>query len=134
MPGHREKRQRRVEGGSPMRINVRTTVETYAALVAASMVAAVSLPRYLIESALHGPLPGWRLGDQRWWVNRLDIAETRLIRIGTNLNQLAAVSNATGELNPALVRALTYLNDTLDQLRAVLDALDPSDRSRRQWP
>lgn len=132
MSGHREKRQRRVEGGSPMRINVRTTVETYAALVAASMGAGVSLPRYLIESALHGPLPGWRLGDQRWWVNRLDVAETRLIRIGTNLNQMATVANVTGELNPALAHSLSYLNDTLDQLRAVLGALDPSDRSRQQ--
>lgn len=113
-----------------MRINVRTTVDTYAALVAASTLAGLSLPRYLIESALHGPLPGWSLRDQRWWVERLDVAETRLIRIGTNLNQMAAVANATGELNLALTYALTYLNGTLDQLRTVLDALDPSDRSR----
>jgi hypothetical protein len=115
-----------------MRINVRTTVETYAALVAESMVAGLSLPRYLIESALHGPLQGWSLRDQRWWVERLDVAETRLIRIGTNLNQTAAVANATGELNPALTHSLSYLNETLHQLRAVLDALDPSDRSRQR--
>lgn len=132
MPDHPAKRQRRVEGGSPMRINVRTTVETHAALVAEAMLAGVSLPRYLIESALHGPLPGWSLGDQRWWVERLDVAETRLIRIGTNLNQMAAVANATGELNPALTHSLSYLNETLDRLRAVLDALDPSDRPRQQ--
>ena len=115
-----------------MRINIRTTVETYAALVAESAVAGLSLPRYLIESALHGPLTGWSLRDQRWWVDRLDVAETRLIRIGTNLNQMAAVANATGEVNPALTHALTYLNTTLDRLRAVLDALDPSDRSRQE--
>jgi hypothetical protein len=132
MPGHPEKRQRRVEGGSPKRINIRTTVETYAALAAEAMLAGVSLPRYLIESALHGLLLGWNLGDQRWWVDRLDVAETRLIRIRTNLNQMAAVANATGELNPALTHALAYLNETLDQLRAVLDALDPSDRSRQR--
>ncbi|HEX3783666.1 MAG TPA: plasmid mobilization relaxosome protein MobC [Pseudonocardiaceae bacterium] len=132
MPGNPARRQRRVEGGSPKRINVRTTVETHAALVAASMLAGLSLPRYLIESALHGPLQGWSLRDQRWWVERLDVAETRLIRIGTNLNQMAAVANATGELNPALTHALTYLDATLDQLRTVLDALDPSDRSRQR--
>jgi hypothetical protein len=132
MTGHPAKRQRRVEAGSAIRINVRTTVETHAALVAESMLAGVSLPRLLIESALHGPLQGWSLHDQRWWVERLDVAETRLIRIGTNLNQTAAVANATGELNPALTHSLSYLNETLHQLRAVLDALDPSDRSRQR--
>lgn len=49
--GHVRRRQRRVEGGSPMRINVRTTALTYARLHADSLVAGVSLPRYSIWSS-----------------------------------------------------------------------------------
>lgn len=56
MPNHPARRQRRVEDGSTMRINVRIAMETPSALVAASVLAGLSLPRPLIESALHGPL------------------------------------------------------------------------------
>jgi hypothetical protein len=125
------RRQRRVQGGSPQRINVRTTAETYARLVVAAAVARLSLPRYLIESALRRSSGGWSLREQRWWAERLDVVETRLIRIGTNLNQMAAAANSTGELPDALAGALRYLQATLDQHREILKAIDPADRSRR---
>jgi hypothetical protein len=134
MPDHGVRRQRRVEGGSPMRINVRTTMRTYADLVAASKVAGLSVPRYLIESALRESTGGWSLRQQRWWAERLDVVETRLIRIGTNLNQMAAVTNATGQPPEALAAALTYLVETLDRQRTVLDAIDPADRTRQPRP
>ena len=134
MADHGMRRQRRVEGGSPMRINVRTTMHTYAALVDASTVAGLSVPRYLIESALRESTGGWSLRQQRWWAERLDVVETRLIRIGTNLNQMAAVTNATGQPPDGLAAALTYLTATLDQHRAVLDAIDPADRTRQPRP
>jgi mobilization protein MobC len=130
MPDHGMRRQRRVEGGSPMRINVRTTMHTYAALAAASKVAGLSVPRFLIESALHESTGGWSLRQQRWWAERLDVVETRLIRIGTNLNQMTAVTNTTGQPPDGLAAALTYLTATLDRHRAVLDAIDPADRTR----
>jgi hypothetical protein len=91
----------------------------------------VSLPRYLIESALRRSSGGWSLREQRWWAERLDVIETRLIRIGTNLNQMAAATNATGELPEALTGALHYLQATLDRHREILSAIDPADRSRR---
>jgi hypothetical protein len=125
------RRQRRVQGGSPQRINVRTTAETYARLVVAAAVARLSLPRYLIESALRQAPVGWSLCEQRWWAERLDTVETRLIRVGTNLNQMAAAANATGELPDGLAGALHYLQETLDQHREILNAIDPADGSRR---
>jgi Bacterial mobilisation protein (MobC) len=125
------RRQRRVPGGSPHRINVRTTAETYARLVVGAAAARLSLPRYLIESALRRSSGGWSLREQRWWAERLDVVETRLIRIGTNLNQMAAAANATGELPDALAGALRYLQATLDRHREILKAIDPADRSRR---
>jgi len=54
-----------------------------------------------------------------------------LIRIGTNLNQMAAAANATGELPDALAGALRYLQETLDQHREIVNAIDPADGSRR---
>jgi hypothetical protein len=131
MPDHRMRRQRRVEGGSPIRINVRTTRTTYVGLAAAAAIAGLSLPRYLIESALRSSAGGWSLREQRWWAERLDVVGTRLIRIGVNLNQMAAATNVTGELSEVLPAALTYLTATLDRHRAVLDAIDSADRSRQ---
>lgn len=125
------RRQRRVPGGSLHRINVRTTAETYARLVVGAAAARLSLPRYLIESALRRSSGGWSLREQRWWAERLDTVETRLIRIGTNLNQMAAAANATGELPDGLAGALRYLQETLDQHREILNAIDPADSSRR---
>ena len=61
MGDHRvRRRQRRVEGGSSLRINVRTTTLTYARLYADSAVAGLSLPRYLVECALRS----WK--ERRW--------------------------------------------------------------------
>lgn len=125
------RRQRRVRGGSPLRINVRTTPTTYARLVAGAAVAGLSVPRFLVESALRRSSGGWSLREQRWWAERLDVVETRLIRISTNLNQMAAATNSTGELPDTLAGALRYLESTLDRHREVLAAIDPADRSRR---
>ena len=88
------------------------------------------MPRYLIESALREESGGWSLRDQRWWAERLDTVQTRLSRIGVNLNQMAKATNSTGELSNALAPALAYLTTTLEQLQAVLDAIDPADASR----
>jgi hypothetical protein len=133
--GDREKRrQRRVPGGSTMRINCRTTEITYARLYERAAVAQLSLPRYLIESGLRDEAGAWSLRQQRWWAERLDVVETRLIRVGVNLNQLAAATNATGELDGRLHGALGYLDATLGRHREILDAIDPSDPERRPRP
>ncbi|KAA2267002.1 MobC family plasmid mobilization relaxosome protein [Solihabitans fulvus] len=124
------RRQRRVRGGSPQRINIRTTDETYARLVIGAAVAQLSIPRFLIESTLRESTDGWSLREQRWWVERLDVVETRLIRIGVNLNQMAAATNATGELPDELAGALRYFEATLTLHREVLGAINPADPSR----
>lgn len=129
--GYVQRRQRRVAGGSPIRINVRTTELTYARLFADSARAGVSLPRYLIECALREPEGGWSLHQQRWLTEQLDTVGIRLIRIGKNLNQIAVVTNVTGEVPQGITAALEHLSATLDQLRGVLGAVDPADTSRR---
>ncbi|MGB3438253.1 MAG: plasmid mobilization relaxosome protein MobC [Actinophytocola sp.] len=134
MTQRKTRRQRRVRGGSPVSIHVRTTETTYAALIVRAAAAGLSVPRYLVESGLRDTDTGWSLRQQRWWAERLDTAETRLIRIGTNLNQIATVANSTGHLPPGLPAALDYLAASLDRLRTVLEAVDPADSSQEESP
>ncbi|WP_222426783.1 plasmid mobilization relaxosome protein MobC, partial [Amycolatopsis rhizosphaerae] len=114
-------------------INLRTTHETYERLCTAAGTAGLTVPRYLIESALRDSPGGWSLRQQRWWVERLDVVETRLTRIGVNLNQMAMVANATGHTPDGLAAALGYLSRVLEELGRVLAAIDP-DRSRSEEP
>lgn len=128
------RRQRRQPGGSPQRINIRTTTLVYAVLHARAAVAGLSLPRYLVESGLREASGSWSLRQQRWWAERLDVVEVRLIRIGTNLNQIAARLHATGEPDAGTAAALDYLTATLARHREILDALDPAAERRRPRP
>jgi hypothetical protein len=130
----RLRRQRRVPGGSVKRINCRTTEPTYGRLEDRARAAGLSLPRYLIESGLRDEAGQWSVRQQRWWVERLGVVETRLIRVGVNLNQIAAVANATGELDEGLVGTLGYVRVTLQRHEEILDAIDPSDPERRPRP
>jgi hypothetical protein len=124
------RRQRRVVGGAKNRINVRITESTYERLVALAASARLSLPRFLVESALRSSSGGWSLREQRWWAERLHVVETRLIRIGTNVNQIAAATNATGVPAEGLSATLAYVTATLARLHEVLDAIESADRSR----
>lgn len=131
MTDRAQRRQRRVPGGSQKRINCRTIEPTYRRLEERAEAAGLSVPRYLIESGLRDEAGQWSLRQQRWWAERLDVVETRLIRIGVNLNQIATVANATGELDPGLAGALGYLHAAVQRYEEILDAIDPSDPERR---
>jgi hypothetical protein len=131
--GQRKKprRQRRVPGGSPARINIRTTEATRAELDSRAAAAGVSLPRYLVECGLGDGLAGtWSLRQRRWVAERLDVIDTRLDRIGVNLNQLTAAAHATGHVPTGLAGALAYHTATQQLLRQVLAALDTTDPTR----
>ncbi|GLY55005.1 plasmid mobilization relaxosome protein MobC [Lentzea sp. NBRC 102530] len=130
MTHNKKRRQRRVQGGSPVSIHVRTTRTTYSRLEIQAELARLSIPRYLVESALRESADGWSLREQRWWAERLDTVETRLIRIGANLNQMAARTNSTGEVPGGLPAALAYFTATLEDLRTILAEIDPADSSR----
>ena len=125
----RKRRQRRVKGGAKERINVRTTPEMYNRVADAAEAAGLSMPRFLIESALRESAEGWSLREQRWWAERLDTVETRLIRIGVNLNQMATAANATGRLPESVWYSLKYCDETLEKLRRVLEKIGPKGRS-----
>jgi hypothetical protein len=125
------RRQRRVPGGSPRRINVRTTAAIHDRLKDLAKGAGISLPRYLVESALHDPESDGSMLARHQIVEWLETIEIRLIRQGVNLNQLAAdAHHDVLPEHPRIRAVLVYVEQTLDQLTVVLDRLDP-DRDRR---
>lgn len=62
------------------------------------------------------------IGDARQLLAELNQAWTAVSRIGTNLNQIAAVANTTGEVEPRLGPVLEFLRRVLDRLeQAAID-------------
>jgi uncharacterized protein (DUF1778 family) len=122
------KRQTRTPGGRAARINIRTDNDTHDRLAERAAEAGLSLPRYLVESGLRDADGTWSLRQQRWWAERLEVVDTRLIRAGTNLKQIAAAANAVGRIDPGLAGAVAYHNETVLRLRRVLGAVDPVKR------
>jgi len=111
------RRQLRAVGGRPHRATVRMTDAEFTALSARATAAGLSLPAWLVAAGLADRTPGSGGGlqitgmsapERRAWAAEF-VAARRLLRgVSTNVNQLAAGFNSTGEVGP--------------QLGAVLDA------------
>lgn len=115
------RRQRRVPGGRSGRLVVKVTEQARAELADRAATAGLSVQRYVMECALRSTGGGWSLSQQYSWSDRLDLVETRLNRIGGNLNQLAAAANAGAAVDEqVLAAAVAYHVATLQQLRRLL--------------
>jgi hypothetical protein len=106
-------RQSNVVGGRTYRHVVKLTDEQELAVQAAARVQGVTVARLLADSALKAP---------RASVSREDLTElfavTKLIAaVGRNLNQLAKVANATGEVPPETAAAVDAVRRVFDRLR-----------------
>jgi uncharacterized protein (DUF1778 family) len=105
-------RQSNVVGGREYRHVVKLTAEQEMAVQAAARVQGVTVARLLIDSALKAP---------RSTVSREDLTElfaaTKLIAaLGRNLNQLAKVANATGEVPPETTAAIAAVRQVFDRV------------------
>ena len=115
-----QRRQRRVPGGSHLRIHVRVTVKVHEELKWRARLAGLSTPRYLVECGLRHQ-SGGTLHDRRLWLEHAEMAQGRLGRIGGILNQLAAAKHSGhSPAEPQLTAALDYLHETVTQLRRAL--------------
>lgn len=110
--------------GSPRAVvhKVKVTAEQEARLVARANEAGWTVSRLLVESALAGgaeeATTRAALGGEMFRVVQM------LGRVGVNINQLARVTNATGEVQPGTVHALAAMNSVCDRMHAVLDDID----------
>lgn len=104
--GRRTRRRRaNVEGGRPFSHLVRVSVEEEAMLIARAAQRRVSVPRLLVEAALSD-------SPRLQGAEREDVAEALfgmqrvLAGLGNNLNQIARVMNAGGDVEAAQLAAV----------------------------
>lgn len=110
--------------GSPRMIShkVKVNADQEARLEATAAERGITISRLLVESALAGGADAAAtkaaLAGEMFRLARM------LGQVGHNVNQLAKVTNATGELQPATGSALDALTRTIDRLHVFLDDLD----------
>jgi hypothetical protein len=126
------RRQRRVPGGRHRPVHVRVSDDEHVRLSARAAAAGLSLPAWLVAAGMadrggsgrDGGAGGRSLAggsmsalERRAWAAEF-VAVRRLARgVATNVNQLAAGYNATGEVG-------TELHAVLDAARRVMDRMD----------
>ncbi|HEY6795598.1 MAG TPA: hypothetical protein VI248_13045 [Kineosporiaceae bacterium] len=104
------RRRRRVEGGRRAMLNVRYTDEELATVTARAAAAGWEVTSFVAEVALHGPVrtesaPGrgefaFRMSapERSAWATELMAVRRIVGATANNINQLARVANATGEV------------------------------------
>lgn len=105
-------------------MQVRLSDAEHELLSAAAGRSRLALGAYLAQCAASdargGAAPAF--GDARLLLTELNQAWTVVSRIGTNLNQIAAVANSTGAVEPRLVPTLEFLQKVLGRLgQAAID-------------
>ncbi|MGH9089762.1 MAG: MobC family plasmid mobilization relaxosome protein [Acidimicrobiales bacterium] len=83
--------------------------------------AGVSPQRYLMEAALGGGTA--TAAARRRRVDEFGFLTRQLVRLGTNVNQLAKVANSTGQVPTGTSRALAAIERLVAQLAAATDRL-----------
>lgn len=105
---------------------VKVSADQEARLAAKAAERGVTVSRLLVESALAGGADAASakaaLAADLFSIMRV------LGKIGVNINQLARVTNATLEVQPATVHALDAMARVSDRLNRMLDDLDQGER------
>lgn len=118
----RQGRQRRAKGGRNNPIHVRVTDEELSRLQEKAGRFGVSVPNLLVTLALHGG--GGSVLERHAAYREIAALRVQLIRIGTNINQLAHWANANeGQLRPEMAPALVAAREAIQQTEAVMAAL-----------
>ena len=117
------RKQMRVPGSPrPVVHKVRVTREQETRLAAKAAERGVTVSRLLVESALSGGADAAAakaaLAGEMFRIVQL------LGKVGVNINQLAKVTNATGEVQPATVHALSAMGRVCERLEGFLDELE----------
>lgn len=130
------KRRRRVAGGRREFLGVRYTSEELEAVSARAAAAGWEVSSYVAEAALRGPVrveaaPGrgvlaFRMSapERAAWAGELMAVRRIVGATGNNINQLARVANATGELPEEVAASLAACERAMARLAALLEALE----------
>lgn len=119
------RRQANVEGGRPVRREVRLTEFEDNALMLKAAEQKVSVQRLLVESALTFEA-GETVTDRRHALGVILRVERQLAAIGNNLNQIARAVNAGEPVETGISKSLEYLRSALGKLEGAADVVaDP---------
>jgi hypothetical protein len=86
-----------------------------------ALAAGVSVSRLLLERALAGD--GWTATEKRAVVSELLGAVNQVMRVGTNVNQIARWANAEQKFQHEAYRLVTLIEDAVAQLGAAVEAV-----------
>ena len=114
-------RRRRKPGGRERRTNLRMTEDEHDKLTELAAEAGVSIPRFLIESALGG---GVKPSQRRIMVTELLAAKNQVAGAANNLKQLARWANTNEAYPPGADRAAEALADALERLSVAVDRVE----------
>lgn len=115
-------RRRRTEGTRPHRTVIRHTAEEWARVQSMAQVQGVSVPRLYERALLAGDVVvAAKLTTIR---HQMEGPRRVLAGVGSNLNQMARVANATGDIEgPALHAAIDMLDRHMTRLNEILSQL-----------
>ena len=116
------KRQSNAAGGRSVRRVVKLTVEQNLALQVMADEVGVSVPRLLVESTL-SQSRGETAAERHELITSLFLLQRGLAAVGNNINQIARVANATGEIQGEIHESLTHLRGTVKRIDEVLESL-----------
>ncbi|MFC0039553.1 plasmid mobilization protein [Actinomadura rayongensis] len=119
-----EKRLAKQPGGRKHELKVRLTDEQRAKVSRRADASGVSISRLLVEAALAGSA---RTATERRAIVIELLGTRRLVAaMGNNLNQLARIAHATGEVPDQLPATLEAVERVLDRLERAASELAPS--------
>lgn len=123
--GRGVRRRRRVEGGRHHRHVVRVTPEEEARLLALALKYRVSVPKLLVDAALAGGAgeAATRSRARDEILVELFGAHRLLAGVANNVNQMARATNATGEVQEAMLVTLAKVREVAMRIDEVVDLL-----------
>jgi hypothetical protein len=125
LPERRPTRRRRVEGGRQHRHVVRVTAEEEGQLLTRALRYHVSVPKLLVDSALAGgaDVAASNASVRGELLGELFRAHRLLAGIANNVNQMARVTNATGNVHAEMVETLRAVRRTAERIDGAIDGL-----------
>lgn len=114
-------RRRRKPGGRSKQINVKVSIDEHEQLAARAAEAGVSVPRFMVESALGG---GVKPSQRRAVIASCLAARRQVTGAASNLNQLARWANTIESYPPGTERTAEALADALEHLGEVLERVE----------
>ncbi|HEY5490455.1 MAG TPA: plasmid mobilization relaxosome protein MobC [Gemmatimonadaceae bacterium] len=116
------RRRANVAGGRQHRHEVKVTPEEEAILLQLAEAQRVTVPRLLVEAALSAPT-GESPSERRNAIAELFAVHRLLAAISNNVNQMARVTNATGNVHTEMVETLRAVRRTAERIDGAIDGL-----------